>query len=509
MMRSLIRTSAFFRKEIFEILRQPRLLITLVLGPFIILLLFGIGYRTTQQPLRTLFVANQGSEIESRIVQYAPQFKDAFAFMGVVSDQEQAMNRLRNREVDLVVVSPQDIYADVSRNTSSYFTMYHNEIDPMRAGYVQFIGQLYIDEINRVILRSVASEGQQNAADVQALVKNAKESASAAKTALANGDVARARGEMAKVNNAVNDTESATNVTTSFLDNVSAQVDSGAQKPATTSSEIKSIIKEVRADAQIVSNAKDGQTDLAAERTAADRAEQRLTQLQEKLAQFQSVSPDVMVRPLQVKAESIAAIKPDITSYFAPAVIVLLLQHLMVTFSALTLVREEQGGSIELFRASPLNALETLVGKYLSYMVFGVALAAILTALLVFVLRVPMIGSWINYVGAIGLLLFASLGIGFVISVISQTDSQAVQLSMLVLLASVFFAGAFLSLQSLWEPMRVVSWALPATYAIQLLQSVMLRGYGVDPVLMAGLGAIGVALFLVSIVLLARKMRTE
>ena len=52
--RSIIRASSFFRKEIFEILRQPRLVATLVLGPFFILFIFGIGYRNQSRALRTL-----------------------------------------------------------------------------------------------------------------------------------------------------------------------------------------------------------------------------------------------------------------------------------------------------------------------------------------------------------------------------------------------------------------------------------------------------------------------
>ena len=43
--RFLIRSSAFVGKEIFAILRQPMLILTLVLGPFLILLLFGLGFR--------------------------------------------------------------------------------------------------------------------------------------------------------------------------------------------------------------------------------------------------------------------------------------------------------------------------------------------------------------------------------------------------------------------------------------------------------------------------------
>ena len=49
--RGIIRASSFFRKEIFEILRQPRLVATLVLGPFLILFIFGIGYRDQPRSL--------------------------------------------------------------------------------------------------------------------------------------------------------------------------------------------------------------------------------------------------------------------------------------------------------------------------------------------------------------------------------------------------------------------------------------------------------------------------
>jgi ABC-2 type transport system permease protein len=117
-----------------------------------------------------------------------------------------------------------------------------------------------------------------------------------------------------------------------------------------------------------------------------------------------------------------------------------------------------------------------------------------------------MLGTWLSYGLVIAALIFTSLGIGFVISLLAQTDSQAVQYSMIVLLASVFFSGAFLALQTLWEPVRVVSWALPATYGIILLQNIMLRGHLADPILLGGLTAIGAGLFLLALWLLHRVM---
>jgi ABC-type polysaccharide/polyol phosphate export permease len=56
---------------------------------------------------------------------------------------------------------------------------------------------------------------------------------------------------------------------------------------------------------------------------------------------------------------------------------------------------------------------------------------------------------------------------------------------------------------------RVVSWALPATYGIRLLQDIMLRGNPFEPVLFYGLLGIGVGLFLLCWFLLKRVMRQE
>ncbi|MGE5264367.1 MAG: ABC transporter permease, partial [Acidobacteriota bacterium] len=172
-----------------------------------------------------------------------------------------------------------------------------------------------------------------------------------------------------------------------------------------------------------------------------------------------------------------------------------LLQHLAVTLAALSIVRERSGGTMELFRVSPLAAAEALNGKYLSYLVFGGIIAAILVGLLVFVLHLPMLGNWVNLILVLTGILFTSLSIGFVISLFSQTDTQAVQYTMLVLLASVFFSGFIMSLDSLIVPIRVISGLLPTTYGLALLRDIMLRGYSPDPILLVILFALGIAFY--------------
>jgi ABC-2 type transport system permease protein len=190
-------------------------------------------------------------------------------------------------------------------------------------------------------------------------------------------------------------------------------------------------------------------------------------------------------------------------------VLALLLQHVSITFASLSIVRESHSGIMELFKVAPITAFEALVGKYLSYLFFEIILAGIITALAVWVLKIPILGNLLDYALAVFALLFTSLGVGFLISLISETDTQAVQYSMLLLLASIFFSGFFMDLRLMREPVTVLAWSLPATYGIRMLQDIMLRGSPVPVFVFLGIMAIGIMLFLVDWVLLRKRMESQ
>jgi ABC-2 type transport system permease protein len=242
--------------------------------------------------------------------------------------------------------------------------------------------------------------------------------------------------------------------------------------------------------------------------TAAQVAELEsdLVTANEQLTTFRSLGSSVLVNPFNADTTSLSDIIFTPTEFFAPAVIVLLLQHLSITFASLSIVRERRSGIIELFRVAPISAFETLIGKFLSYLLFEILLAGVITFLAVWLLKVPMFGQWTSYALAVVVLLFTSLGVGFLISLISQTDTQAVQYSMLLLLASIFFSGFFLDLRLMWEPMKILAWSLPATHGIRMLQHIMLRGAAAPAQVLYGLALIGIALFFVNWWILKRRM---
>jgi len=188
------------------------------------------------------------------------------------------------------------------------------------------------------------------------------------------------------------------------------------------------------------------------------------------------IPPEVVAAPTKASLRNAAPTEPRVLAYYGPAVLALILQHLAITLIALALVRERTSGVIELFRVAPIKAGEVIVGKVLAYLLIGGLIAALTITLLIVGFGIPLLGDPVSLAAAIALLLLASLGIGLVVAVVSDSERQAVQLSLLLLLASVFFSGFVVAISEFAEPIRILAYALPVTHGIRLIQDIMLRG---------------------------------
>src|SRR5215207_1135827 len=434
MIKFLIRISSFLGKELTEIFRQPKLILTLVLGPFLIMSLFGLAYPDQSRALRTTFVSANPDAFQDQMSLFTESYSSTVVDQGIETDKDLALSKLALNETDLVIVIPDAPFETIQNNQQAELEVYHNEVDPFQIGYIQTIASIYVNEVNRRLLQTVTEQGQADSGALQTDLESAIEKTQALRQAMPPGD---------------------TNT------------------------------------AQVV------------------ELENDLTGLNENLTTFRSLASGVLVNPFGVKTSGISGIQFTVTGFFAPAVIVLLLQHLSITFASLSIVRERRSGIMELFRVAPITAFETLLGKYLSYLFLEVILAAVITALAIWLLKIPVLGNWQDYALAVFILLFTSLGVGFFISLISETDTQAVQYSMLLLLASIFFSGFFLDLRLMWQPMKIFSYMLPATYGINMMHNVMLRGLPIPLTMIAGLAAIGLVLYLVNWFILRRMMQTR
>lgn len=430
----LIRISSFMGKELTEIFRQPKLILTLVLGPFLIMFLFGLASPSQGRTLRTTFVVADPNSFQEEIDIFTRSFSSLFVSYVIESDKEPALAKLANDQTDMVIIVPDVPLETIQKNQQAEFLIYHDEIDPFQIAYINSVARILVDEINRQFLQSVVEQEQGDSASLQTNMETAILKMQTLRNAIPEGNVNTA--------------------------------------------------------------------------TQAAELEKDLTDLHEKLSTFRTLASGILVRPFSVKISGLSDVQLTVIGFFAPAVIVLLLQHFSITFASLSIVRETRSGIMELFKVAPITAFETLMGKYVSYLFFEIILAGIITVLAVWLLKIPILGQLQDYALAVVILLFTSLGVGFLISLISETDTQAVQYSMLLLLASIFFSGFFLDLRLMKEPITFLAWSLPATYGIRMLQDIMLRGSSAPPLVFLGIAAIGIVLFLIDWVLLKKKMES-
>ncbi|MDW3215328.1 MAG: ABC transporter permease [Ilumatobacteraceae bacterium] len=484
-----IRSFAFLRKEVVEIIRQPRLVALLVVGPFALLVLFGSGYSETAIVKRAIFVGPEGSIYEEVLDTYEADLSDFIESQGMVATEAEGVAELDAGRADLVVIFPDDPATEVMAGERAVIRLIHNEIDPIQEGAVEISARLAIQEVNATVLTTLAVEAQDSMPDSATM----RDRLLALSNELAEDPIAT-RDLLVTELDLVEDALSGS---ATVLDRLDLGDDQRGEALAAARTDTLEITDEL----QTISE---------------ETTDEELTELADAVATLTAsldevviLDPEILIRPFQSRTDNRLDGRINPTEYFTPASLALLLQHLALTFAALSLVRDRRTGLFELMRVGPLSSVEIIIGKIFAYLLVGTAVGALLMAASVYGLSVPLAGSvgWVAFT-VVGVLL-ASLALGMVLAIVAGTESQAVQYAMLVLLAGLFFSGFILPIDGLAAPVSVISWMLPVTYGIASFQDVMLRGLPPDNSVIIGLSALVVGYGAIAILGLRRQLSAK
>ncbi|GAB4208244.1 MAG: hypothetical protein OHK0022_37530 [Roseiflexaceae bacterium] len=506
MRKGLIRLLAFFSKEINEVRRQPRLVLSLLLGPFLILMLFGIGYQSDRPHLRTVLVVPPEWLDDPRLEQIKQGIALNFDLVRVDSDYEAAMADLKVGRVEVVEVLPPDLEQRLMDGQQSPVIFKYNEINPLNEQWVQYLAYAQVNELNRTVLLDTTRQLQAQAAQTNSEIGQARDRLDALERDMDQVD----RAELRRSLGGLRDTAALLAINPLLA----AQIRSEGGDPAQTQAQLAQLRQDLDTLDQSL-----GDGTIEQRRAELRRTRERLGVLEDATGRISRLPPEVIVSPLQQQYENIRGQPYSLMIYYAPSVVALILQHIAVTLGALSLVRERLLGATEFYGVAPVSMVQVLVGKYLGYTLFIGLMAAVLVTLMIIppftlpgigtvtLLAIPFQGSPLVFAGVVALYTLASLGIGFVISAVSSSDSQAVQLSMLVLLLSIFFSGFFLPLENFAAVVRPIGYALPLTHGIAAFQALMLRGIQPDTLTWTALGLIAGIAFLLVAVLWRRQFR--
>jgi ABC-2 type transport system permease protein len=196
-----------------------------------------------------------------------------------------------------------------------------------------------------------------------------------------------------------------------------------------------------------------------------------------------SVAPglyDVELRP-PVVARPLVWYNPDLSSsrFLVPGLVAFILMVTSVIATALAVVREKERGTMESLRATPLVAIELLVGKTLPYLLLASVAAASSLTLAWALFEVPIRGS-IVWLGLVTVLFLAGgLGWGMFLSSLAESQQVAFQLGLLSsMLPTLLLSGFIFPISSMPPALQLISHIVPARYFISALREIVLKGVG-------------------------------
>jgi ABC-2 type transport system permease protein len=470
-MKSIIKAFSFLAKEFHDIRRQPRLLLSLVGGPLLVLAAFGATFRSANPFVTTVLVWPEGGVPGVDQAQAEEYIGSNFALIKSTTDRDEAMAMLESGQVDVVQIIPDVVALQPGSGTRPQIEIVSRTIDPNAEAWIRSLAYGELNYINRQLLTQEAQTAQDRAREATVNLEDAANEFRQLQQSFEAQDI--------------DDTLATTRELRSALVSLLEYLPPVSQAQANLAPELARIHR----DAEILIDDLDELERVLASGELTTRMERLSSTVEEidtfrgTVDEFVAVPAQDIVSPIRETYSNVRGAPYSLVIFYTPAVLALLVQQLAVTLGALGLVRERQMGSFEMFRVSPLRFSQILIGKSAAYILYVTVAGIILTGLLA-LLKVPLPVHWVQHLVLLVLLATASTGIGFLISAVSQTDSQAIQLTMLLLLLSIFFTGFFLPLTGFLWPARIIGALLPMTSAIRGFKNTLLEGTAVEPGLM-------------------------
>ena len=385
MFKAATRTFAVVGKEVLVVLRRPSALATLVIGPVLILAVFGLSY-VGQPPIRAMLVVPADSGLPSDPRAYDINQAGVLQFVGTRPSIASARQALTNGTADIVVAAPDNAVQQLRGGKQVVIQVEYDTVNPYQHAVISRLAEPLAAKVNEKIVAQIVAQAGSHA--------------------------------------------------------------NASNKP----------------------------------------------------------DPNLIAAPTTAQTKDLAPTEPSLIAFYGVAVLALIVQHLGLTLGALSMNADRRQGMLTLLRVAPVSALELLTGKYVAFVVLTGAITGALVLLMTRTMGVPMLAPIGSVVALLLLLILASVGLGLVLSLVTSSESQVIQLALLVLLASVFFGGLAIDLTQFAPPLQVAAQFLPVTEATRLGQDLFLRGAATEPWRFGALAAMAIGLTVVALVLLRREL---
>jgi ABC-2 type transport system permease protein len=195
----------------------------------------------------------------------------------------------------------------------------------------------------------------------------------------------------------------------------------------------------------------------------------------------------------RIMKRQISNLKPDIRyvygksdatnfDYLAPVMMGFVVFFFIFILSGISFLGERLGGTLERTLVSPARPVDLVLGYLMGYGVFASIQTIIIQVFMIYVLKIPHMGNFLELLLVNLSLCFVALSMGLFISAFARSEFQVFQFIPIIIVPQIVFSG-ILNLRDAPSWVRIVSKLFPLTYAGKALRDIMIRGYGLSRVL--------------------------
>ena len=210
------------------------------------------------------------------------------------------------------------------------------------------------------------------------------------------------------------------------------------------------------------------------------------------------------------KAKIDVLFNPDLRTavVMVPGLCGIILVFIGTIATALGVVRERQTGTMEQLAVMPFRPRDVFLGKIAPYLAIACVDMAVIVGVGMLIFDVPFRGSVATFALGAGLFLFVTLGLGVLISTVSQTQGQAIQLAIMTMVPQFLLSGLFFPLYAMPWGVRWIGYCLPLTWFVKIARGVMVRGAPIDALWLplTVLAVMGTVVFTASVLRFRREL---
>lgn len=223
------------------------------------------------------------------------------------------------------------------------------------------------------------------------------------------------------------------------------------------------------------------------------------------IASYQQELMGQNVNPYQIIPEVKMLYNPQMIGAFnfVPGVLGMIMLLICAMMTSIAIVREKEMGTMEILLVSPMKPIYIILSKITPYFVLSCVNFATIMILSVFVLKVPIAGSFISLVAISLLYIFVSLSLGLLVSTLTNSQQAAMLISGMGLMIPVMLlSGMIFPIENMPIPLQLFSDIFPAKWYISAVKTIMIKGMGITAVLKE----VGILCFM-SVVLLGISLK--